>query len=78
MIWYWQYKLITWDEFANDEVVRTGLVVGDKITDAMKALYKYYGEDIIDVQTLKAITDGVFEFEDTEYDDFDYVVTPKE
>ena len=44
----------------------------------MKEIEDYYGDEIMEVQMLKAITDGVFEFqyvmEDT---DFDFVISKK-
>lgn len=77
-MWYWEYQLKVWDEIDSKEEIRCGVVTGEKITDAMKELDDYYGDEIMEVQMLKAITDGVFEFqyvmEDT---DFDYVITRK-
>lgn len=77
-VWYWEYQLKVWDEIDSKEEIRSGVVAADTITEAMKEIDAYYGEDIMEVQMLKAITDGVFEFqyvmEDT---DFDYVISRK-
>lgn len=79
LVWYWQYEVEIWDDIDREETVRCGVVTGEKITDAMQMLYNYYGEDIINVHTLKALTDTVFEFKDVmENADFDYVISEKE
>lgn len=78
VVWYWEYQLKIWDEIDNKEEIRSGVVAADTITEAMKEIEDYYGDEIIEVQMLKAITDGVFEFqyvmEDT---DFDFVISKK-
>lgn len=67
-----------WDEIDSKEEIRSGVVAADTITEAMKEIEDYYGDEIMEVQMLKAITDGVFEFqyvmEDT---DFDFVISKK-
>ena len=77
-VWYWEYQLKVWN-YANDkEEIRSGVVAADTITEAMKEIEDYYGDEIMEVQILKAIADGVFEFqyvmEDT---DFDFVISKK-
>ena len=78
VVWYWEYQLKIWDEIDNKEEIRSGVVAADIITEAMKEIEDYYGDEIMEVQMLKAITDGVFEFqyvmEDT---DFDFVISKK-
>ena len=78
VVWYWEYQLKIWDEIDSKEEIRSGVVAADTITEAMKEIEDYYGDEIMEVQMLKAITDGVFEFqyvmEDT---DFDFVITKK-
>ena len=78
VVWYWEYQLKIWDEIDNKEEIRSGVVAADTITEAMKGIEDYYGDEIMEVQMLKAITDGVFEFqyvmEDT---DFDFVISKK-
>ena len=77
-VWYWEYQLKIWDEIDSKEEIRSGVVAADTITEAMKGIEDYYGDEIMEVQMLKAITDGVFEFqyvmEDT---DFDFVISKK-
>ena len=77
-VWYWEYQLKIWDEIDSKEEIRSGVVAADTITEAMKEIEDYYGDEIMEVQMLKAITDGVFEFqcvmEDT---DFDFVISKK-
>ena len=44
----------------------------------MKEIEDYYGDEIMEVQMLKAITDGVFEFQYVMEDpDFDFVISKK-
>ena len=78
VIWYWEYQLKIWDEIDSKEEIRSGVVAAGTITEAMKEIEDYYGDEIMEVQMLKAITDGVFEFqyvmEDT---DFDFVISKK-
>lgn len=78
VVWYWEYQLKIWDETDDKEEIRSGVVAADTITEAMKEIEDYYGDEIMEVQMLKAITDGVFEFqcvmEDT---DFDFVISKK-
>ena len=78
VVWYWEYQLKIWDETDDKEEIRSGVVAADTITEAMKEIEDYYGDEIMEVQVLKAITDGVFEFqcvmEDT---DFDFVISKK-
>ena len=77
-VWYWEYQLKIWNEIDSKEEIRSGVVAADTITEAMKEIEDYYGDEIMEVQMLKAITDGVFEFqyvmEDT---DFDFVISKK-
>ena len=77
-VWYWEYQLKIWDEIDSKEEIRSGVVAADTITEAMKEIEDHYGDEIMEVQMLKAITDGVFEFqyviEDT---DFDFVISKK-
>lgn len=77
-VWYWEYQLKIWNEIDSKEEIRSGVVVADTITEAMEEIEDYYGDEIMEVQMLKAITDGVFEFqyvmEDT---DFDFVISKK-
>ena len=77
-VWYWEYQLKVWNDIDSKEEIRSGVVAANTITEAMKEIEDYYRDEIIEVQMLKAITDGVFEFqcvmEDT---DFDFVISKK-
>jgi len=77
-VWYWEYQLKIWDEIDEKEEMRSGVVAADTITEAMKEIEDYYGDEIMEVQMLKAITDGVFEFQYVMEDpDFDFVISKK-
>ena len=77
-VWYWEYQLKIWDDIDEKEEMRSGIVAADTITEAMKEIEDYYGDEIMEVQMLKAITDGVFEFQNVmEYTDFDFVISKK-
>lgn len=77
-VWYWEYQLKIWDDVDDKEEIRSGVVAADTITEAMKEIEDYYGDEITEVQMLKAITDGVFEFQYVMEDpDFDFVISKK-
>lgn len=77
-VWYWEYQLKIWDDIDEKEKMRSGIVAADTITEAMKEIGDYYGDEIMEVQMLKAITDGVFEFQYVMEDlDFDFVISKK-
>ena len=77
-VWYWEYQLKVWNDIDSKEEIRSGVVAADTITEAMKEIEDYYGDEIMEVQMLKAITDGVFEFQDVMEDtDFDFVISKK-
>ena len=78
VVWYWEYQLKIWDEIDSKEEIRSGVVAADTITEAMKEIEDYYGDEIMEVQMLKAITDGVLEFQYVMEDpDFDFVISKK-
>ena len=77
-VWYWEYQLKIWDDVDDKEEIRSGVVAADTITEAMKEIEDYYGDEIMEVQMLKAITDGVFEFQCVMEDTgFDFVISKK-
>lgn len=77
-VWYWEYQLKIWDDVDDKEEIRSGVVAADTFTEAMKEIEDYYGDEIVEVQMLKAITDGVFEFQYVMKDtDFDFVISKK-
>ena len=77
-VWYWEYQLKIWDETDDKEEIRSGVVAADTFTEAMKEIEDYYGDEIMEVQMLKAIVDGAFEFQNVmENTDFDFVISKK-
>lgn len=77
-VWYWEYQLKIWDEIDSKEEIRSGVVAADTITEAMKEIEDYYGDEIMEVQMLKAITDGVFDFQYVmENTDFDFIINKR-
>lgn len=71
-MWYWEYQIKIWYEADSQEEIRSGVVAANTFTEAMGEIEKYYGDEIAEVQMLKAIVDGVFDFqfvmEDTDFD----------
>ena len=77
-VWYWEYQLKVWNDIDEKEEIHAGIVAAGTLTEAMKEIEDYYGDDIEEVQMLKAITDGVFDFESVREDTyFDFVVSKK-
>ena len=81
-IWYWEYQLKIWDEYnyeEGEEVIHCGVVAADSMTEAMKQIENYYGDDIIELQMLKPIVEGmVFDFEEvTKEIDLDFEINKK-
>ena len=82
-MWYWEYVVEIYNEETKKKEVVSGLLAAeDTLVSAAAALDSYYGEELTNVLTLKAITDGsAFEFDliskDPDYD-FDFNITRKE
>lgn len=69
-IWYWEYQVKIWDDIDEQEEIRSGVVASEGgFAGAMSEIEAYYGRDIIEVQLLKAIMDGVLEFQELKYDE---------
>ena len=80
-VWYYQYKVVLWDSDKDKEEIVTGIVPGTSFSDVVQKLENFYGNEILNITTLKAVFEGeVFEFEYANEDaiDFDYVITEKE
>jgi len=80
-VWYYQYKVVLWDSDKDKEEIVTGIVPGTSFSDVVQKLESFYGNEILNITTLKAVFEGeVFEFEYANEDatDFDYVITEKE
>ena len=80
-VWYYQYEAVLWDSDKCKEENVTGIVPGTSFSDVVQKLESFYGNEILNITTLKAVYEGeVFEFEYANEDatDFDYVITEKE
>ena len=75
-MWYWEYQIKIWYEADSQEEIRSGVVAANTFTEAMGEIEKYYGDEIVEVQMLKAIVDGVvFDFQSVMEDtDFDFTI----
>lgn len=75
-MWFWQYKVevITYEGITCKTKCFAGLVVGENMVQAVEALDAYYGTELVNILTCKAITDGAFEFDTVQEDGFDYKV----
>ena len=77
-IWYWEYRLKIFNKIDSKEEICSGIVAADTITEAMREIESYYCDEIMEVQMLKPITNGVFDFHDVMEDaDFDFIVISK-
>lgn len=80
-VWYYQYKVVLFDSDKCKEEIVNGIVPGTSFSDVVQKLESFYGNEIFNITTLKAVFEGeVFEFEYANKDatDFDYVITEKE
>lgn len=80
-VWYYQYEVVLWDSDKCKEEIVTGIVPGTSFSDVVQKLESFYGNEILNITTLKLVYEGeVFEFEYANEDatDFDYVITEKE
>ena len=74
-MWYWEYQIKIWNEADSQEEIRSGVVAANTFTEAMSEIENYYGDEIAEIQMLKAIIDGVFEFQSVMEDtDFDFTI----
>lgn len=80
-VWYYQYKAVLFDSDKCKEEIVNGIVPGTSFSDVVQKLESFYGNEIFNITTLKAVYEGeIFEFEYANKDatDFDYVITEKE
>lgn len=74
--WYYEYIVKICDD--DKEKSLAGILYADSFVSAMQKLDDYYDDELIEVQMLKAITDGVFEFQYVMDDtDFDFTINRK-
>ena len=77
-IWYWEYIIKVWDMDEEKEDSRAGVVAAYTMTEAMKSIEDYYGDEILEVHMLKAITDIVMDFDLMNCNsDFDFTINKK-
>lgn len=62
-IWYWRYKVVIFDEIENCEKTIGGITVGYTMADAVTTIEKNYGENLVRLEYLEAIVDGILDFE---------------
>ena len=80
-IWYYEYTVKIWQPYDSKETICSGLVPASSFINAIELLEtKWYGNDILEIQMLKPIYEGiVFEFQHAAEDTtLDFVINKKE
>ena len=62
-VWYWEYTIVYYNMQDGQYDTRAGVVIAENMTEAIETLNDFYGDNIVDVKTLRAVTDGVLEFD---------------
>ena len=62
-LWYWEYTIVYYNINDGQYDTRSGVVTAENMAEAIEILNDFYGSDIVDVKTLRAVTDGVLEFD---------------
>ena len=63
-VWYYQYKVVLVNPNTCEEENVDGVVPGMSFSDVVQKLENFYGHELINITTLKAVFEGeVFEFE---------------
>lgn len=62
-VWYWEYTIVYYNINDGQYDTRSGVVTAENITEAIETLNDFYGSDIVNIKTLRAVTDGVLEFD---------------
>ena len=77
-LWYWEYTVKVWDMDEEKTAFRSGVTAAYTMTEAMKSIEEYYGDEILAVVMLKAITDIVMDFDLVNCDSgFDFTINSK-
>lgn len=60
---YWEYIIKYQDPFDNIEEERSGVVTGEIISEAMKEMEEYYGQNnIVDIISFRYIAEDLIDF----------------
>ena len=65
-VWYYQYKVVLLNSSKDEdkEEIVNGIVPGMSFSDVVQKLEDFYGTELMNIITLKAVFEGeVFEFE---------------
>ena len=77
-IYYYEYIVKILDCCDSKEEIHPGILCADSFSNAVKELESYYGDEMLEIQMLKVITDGIFDFQDVmESTDFDFIISKK-
>ncbi len=76
-LWFWQYEVLILEE--RKQKIRSGLCVGDTMSEVVSWLEGYYGDELMELHMLKPVIEGVFEFDFMSKDDsFDFTISRKD
>lgn len=79
-LWYWEYILKIWNDIDGQEEYRSGVVAATSFSEAADLIEQYYGNEIMNVESLQPICDTVFDFDDVMEDEdsnFDFQISRK-
>lgn len=58
--WYYEYDVTVVED--DEEVVRRGIVCNESFAAVAKDLDDFYGEELVRINKIACITDGVYQF----------------
>ena len=78
-IWYYEYIIKIWNAADSEEEICSGVVPAENIIEAVNDINNYYGDELIEIKTLKPIVEGpVFDFKEAnDEDNFDFIINKK-
>lgn len=77
-MYYWEYIISVFNSIDDIEEERSGVVAAADLIEAVTFLNKEYGDEIMDIQTLKIIAEDVLDFKDVNGEDgFDFGIWKK-
>lgn len=62
-IWYYEYSITYWSSSDCKYENRSGIITADSLVNAIEILYDFYGDNIENVVTLRALTGDILEFD---------------